>query len=367
MNQVDEFDHFFNEEELTLTSLDTTIPPCPAFGVCDLDQCFSCMQHLTVLYYDYKQLWAENRELKIRWKDNVQTLTSQIKMLEYHNEQKQRFLDKQTELVEIVSRSKGLDLDGIVGIEEYTSACERCFHHRDMWRKVRAMNLEQQKRCEIEASNVRAMQQQQGQQLSLMKMMYSKLQTQHGELKQMRSDPFCKDSEILKLRYELEDAKAMTAGYNKTAFNANNEARSYMEKNEQEKLQSSELRSEVNALKTEVALHKEMIAVLRQTASPESEEARQMFTIGECRDLVCRNRQLAVNHRVNMLTQQLNGMQDEREHLQEDITRVRGDSAHWKKLYDAIPQKREQPAAATLQYFESNSNQAVRASPCHMS
>jgi len=361
MDQEDEFNSFFNEEELTLTCLDTPIPACPVFGVCDSEQCFSCMQHLTIFYADYKQLWAENRELKIRWKDNAQTLTSQIKMLEYHNVQKQRFLDKQTELVEIVSRSKGLDLDGIVGLEEHTSACERCFHHRDMWRRVRSMNLEQQKRCEIEASNARAMQQQQGRELSHVKMMYSRLQTQFGELKQMREDPFCKDSEILKLRYELADAKAMTAGYNKTAFNANNEARSYMEQYEQEKLQCNELRSEVNALKTEVSLHKEMIAVLKQTASPESDEARQMFTIGECRDLVCRNRLLAINHKVNMLTQQLKAMQDERERLQEDVTRARGDSVHWKKLYDAVPQKKEAPAGVTLQYFESDPNQAIPA------
>jgi hypothetical protein len=358
MDQVEDFSSFFSEEELTLTSLDSTIPKCPVFSVCDSDQCLSCMQHLEVLYADYTQLWAENRELKIRWKDNVHTLSSQIKILEYHNEQKQRFLDKQTELVEIVSRSKGLDLDGIPGIEEYTSACERCFHHRDMWRTVRSMNLEQQKRCEIEAANARDMQQQQGRQLSHMKMMYSRLQTQFGELRLMKSDPYCKDSEILKLRYELEDAKAMTAGYNKTAFNANNEARSYMEQLEQEKLQCCELRLEVNTSKSELALHKEMISVLKQTASPESEEARQLFTIGECRDLVCRNRQLAINHKVNMLSQQLKGMHDEREHLHEDITRARGDSMHWKKLYDCHQPK--QPAAV-LQYHDSDSNQAIPA------
>jgi hypothetical protein len=360
MDQEDEFSNFFNEEGLTLTSLNTTIPACPAFNVCDSIQCIECMQHMTTIYTDFKQLWTENRELKIRWKDNVQTLTSQTKLLEYHNEQKQRFLDKQTELVDIVSRSKGLDLDGIAGLEEHTSACERCFHHRDMWRRVRSMNLEQQKRCEIEASNARAMHQQQGLQLSHVKMMYSRLYTQFNELKQMRRDPLCRDSEILKLRHELVDSKAMTAGYNKTAFNANNEARSYMEQFEQEKLQCGALRMEVSSLRTEVALHKETIAVLKLTASPESEEARRIFTTGDCRDLVCRNRQLAINHKVNMLTQQLKGMHEEQERLQEDIARARGDSVYWKKLYDSTPLKKE-ISSATIAPDPDPTTQAIPA------
>jgi len=167
----------------------------------------------------------ENRELKIKWQDNVKTLTDRIVLLEYHIEQKQRFLEKQTQLVEILSKDKNIDLNGMDGMEEFTSACDQCVYHRDMWRKVRGINLEQQKRCEIESSNARAIQQRQGKQLVQLKMIYTRLRTQYDELMLKRQDPFCRDSEIVKLRHELAESKVMAAGLNRTAFNANNEAR----------------------------------------------------------------------------------------------------------------------------------------------
>ena len=332
-------DCFSGEEALIELFSDGATPQSQSFGVCEAAQCRQCLQHLTGLQVDYKKTWIENRELRIKWQDSVKALTCQIKMLEYHVEQKQRFLEKQTQLVDILSREKGVDLGGNEGLEEHTSACERCVHHRDMWRRIRGINLEQQKRCEIESATARAIQQRQARQLGQMKMLYSRLRAQYDELMLKRHDPFCKDSEILKLRHELAESKAMTAGFNRSAFNANNEARIFMEQLEREKMQSGELRVEVDALRADLSLREEMIEVLKQTASHESKEARQLFTLGECRDLVCRNRRLATNHRVNMLTQQLDEAQRERECLQDEIRRAKGESSHWRKLLsEAAPQ-----------------------------
>lgn len=274
----------------------------------------------------------ENRELKIKWQDNVKTLTDRIVLQEYHIEQKQRFLEKQTQLVEILSKDKNIDLNGMDGMEEFTSACDQCVYHRDMWRKVRGINLEQQKRCEIESSNARAIQQRQGKQLVQLKMIYTRLRTQYDELMLKRQDPFCRDSEIVKLRHELAESKVMAAGLNRTAFNANNEARMFMEQLDQEKMSSHELRAQVQALESELALRGEIIDVLKQTASHESKEARQLFSLGECKDLVCRNRRLDMSHRINMLTQQLNTAADEHERLQVELRRAKEDGDHWRRM-----------------------------------
>lgn len=349
-------DAFYDEQELTAMFSDAPPFTCRSFDVCDADPCQACMQHLTTVFGNCKRLLTENKGLVIKHKDRVQTLTESIQLLELHNEQKQRLLDKQTQLVEILSKEKGVNLDGAAGLEEYTVACDRCVYHRDMWRRIRSINLEQQKRCEMESSKVRDIQQQQGRQLAQMKMMVCRLRTQYEELLLRKDDPFCRDSEILKLRRDLDEAKAMTAGYNRTAFNANNEARMFMEQLDREKAQCNELRAEVSALKSDVCVHKEMLDVLHQTASPESKEARQLFALGECRDLVCRNRMLASSHKTNTLVIQLNEARDRCEQLKEELSRARADISHWRKLYDAarvpppLPPKAEQQASVHWDY-----------------
>jgi hypothetical protein len=364
MDEDSSSETFYNEEELTKMFSDSPPFTCRSFDVCGADPCQACMQHLTTVFGNCKRLLTENRELIIKHKDRVQTLAGSIQLLELHNEQKQRLLEKQTQLVDILSREKSVDVDGIAGLEEYTVACNRCVYHRDMWRRVRSLNLEQQKRCEMESAKVRAIQQQQGRQLAQMKMMVCRLRTQYDELLLRKDDPFCRDSEILKLRRDLEEAKAMTAGYNRTAFNANNEARMFMEQLDREKAQCNELRAEVAALKADVSLHKEMLEVLRQTASPESKEARQLFALGECRDLVCRNRMLASSHRTNTLVNQVNEAQDRCEQLKEELARARADTSHWRKLYDAAaraPPPASQKEQASVDWDQCDPNVAIPA------
>ena len=234
-----------------------------------------------LLYEANKQLLSEVRRLKMQLKDEATLSLSQIKLLEYHNEQQQRFLDKQTYLVDVLERKRSDDFDGIEGLENWTSACPRCVYHGDMWRRLRSINLEQQKRCEVNSASMRLIQEQEGKQLALMKMGMMRLQTQYDELKRTKDDPYCRDSEILKLREEVVNAKALTAGFNKTAWNANNEARELLAQLDQEKADSSELRATIVSLHASVSLHQEMIEVLQHTASPSSTMAVQLFTIGQ--------------------------------------------------------------------------------------
>lgn len=351
----------FDEDELAILLSDPIPPACQTFAVCTSPQCQACMQQLTVTHAMCRQLSMENRGLIIKHQDRIKTMQDNAELLQYHNEQKQRFLEKQTQLVDILSKDRSVDLDGVAGLEEYTSACSRCVYQRDMWRRIRSINLEQQKRCEIESANVRAIQLQQGQQLEKVKMAMLRLKGQYDELKLVKTDPFCRDSEIVKLRQEVEEAKAMTAGYNRTAFNANNEARAFMEQLEREKARSRGLADEINALKADAALHNEKLEVMKLTASPESSEARKLFALGECGDLVCRNRILATNHRINTLMQQLGEAQQQCDLLKEEVSRVRADCAHWRKLYDAAGASLQRKEKQQACYRDCDPNVAIPA------
>ena len=292
----------------------------------------NCIHHYSTLIAEYKQLCTENRQLRSGWADSKHQLTTHIRMLDLQLEQRQRLLDKQTGLVDILSSEKNLDdQDGVEGLEEYTSACDRCVYHKDMWRSIRAMNLEQQKRCEIESATVLAIQEQQGKQLAKIKVQLLRFKTKHDELLQIKTDPFCKDAEINTLREQLAESRTMTAAYNQTAFNANNEARLYLEQLEEEKQRGVALQATIDSLQAEGRLSAERIDVLLQMASSECAE---LFSVGGCSDLVCRNRQLCWSHRMNMANQEIGGLKNEIEILQEELSRAKGDSNRWRNQFD---------------------------------
>ena len=329
-----------SDAEFFMTGLESEMIDFP--NPLDIDNTSILSTHYTVMLQEYKRLWTENSQLRVGWADDRIKFVSQIQMMDLHLEQRQRLLEKQTGLVEILSDSKKLkDKDGIEGLQEYTSACDRCAYHRDMWRRLRAMNLEQQKRCEVESANVRSIQHQQGKQLAQTKNRYLRLQTLYDELKRRKDDPLCRDSEVCKLRQELVDAKAMTAAYNQTALKANNEARLYSVQLEEMKQKGVVLQAEINVLKSEVRLSGERVEVLMQTASTQSMEAIRLFTLGECKDLVCRNRQLGCSHKMNMALQEIAALNDEIKNLQEDLTRTRADNIRWRKQYDNHTVKRD--------------------------
>jgi hypothetical protein len=313
----------------------------------DQDCMDECASHYSILLPEYKRLWTENNQLRAGWADDRIRFVEQVKMLELHLEQRQRLLDKQTSLVDILSDAKKLaDNNGVEGLEEYTSACDRCAYHRDMWRRLRTMNLEQQKRCEVESANVRSIQHQQGKQLAQIKNQYMQLKTMHEELKRRKDDPFCRDSEICKLRIEVADAKGMTAAYNQTALKANNEARGYFAELEQGKHQVATLQADITALKAEIKLSCERVEVLTQTVSAESKQAMQLFTVGECKDLVCRNRQLGWSHKLNMAIQEIARLKEEQKTLHEDLARARADSTRWRNQCDSLSAVKREPMAA---------------------
>jgi hypothetical protein len=101
METLNKHDIYFTEADISLEIFDSVMPPCPvSFGACNAEQCVEFQERVMSFYSEYKKLWEENKGVKIKWMENTNSLLSQIKLLEFHNEQKQRFLDKQTHLVE---------------------------------------------------------------------------------------------------------------------------------------------------------------------------------------------------------------------------------------------------------------------------
>ena len=113
------------------------------------------------LHAENKRLCLESEELR----DEVKSLYFQNAQLQRHLGQRQRFLDKQDMQLKILERERGMDMEGVKGLEAHTSACPQCVRHRDLWRGMRACNMEQQKQCQADLVAERVMREQQKREL----------------------------------------------------------------------------------------------------------------------------------------------------------------------------------------------------------
>ena len=238
-------------------------------------------------------------------KGEIRALSLQNVQLQRHVKQKQRFLDKQELQLEILEREVGMDLEGVKGLEVHTSACPQCFRHRDIWRGMRAFNVDQQKQCQADSGVERMMLEQPKRELDLTRIKNGRLQIQIDELKKQKKDPLCKVSEIAKLRANIEHGREIMA---RLEFSARGAAREYYAQIECEKMAGCALKEKVCSLEAYVTMQQEKIIALEKFAKQFSNETRPL---PGCDDLVCK----------------LQNISEERD-------KAWSEAAYWKGLYD---------------------------------
>ena len=254
------------------------------------------------LHAENKRLCLESEELR----DEVKSLYFQNAQLQRHLGQRQRFLDKQDMQLKILERERGMDMEGVKGLEAHTSACPQCVRHRDLWRGMRACNMEQQKQCQADLVAERVMREQQKRELDLARIKQGRLQIQIDELKKQKNDPLCRVSEIVKLRANIEHGREIME---RIEFSARCAQRELYAQIECEKMACCGLQEKVSSLEACVLMQQKKINSLETFATnPYSSETRQLF---EHDDLVCR----------------LQKVTEERDQAQ-------GCAAHWKEMYD---------------------------------
>jgi hypothetical protein len=261
------------------------------------------------------ELRANNERLRLESEElqgEVRSLSLQNAQLQRHLKQKQRFLDKQDMQLEILERENGMDLEGVKGLEAHTSACPQCFRHRDIWRGMRAFNMEQQKQCQADVVAERVMLEQQKRELDLARIKQGRLQIQLDELKKQKNDPLCRVSEIAKLRANIEHGREIMA---RIEFSARCAQRELYAQIECEKMACCALQEKVSSLEAYILTQQRKINSLEKFANPFSSEARQLF---EHEDLMCK----------------LQKVTEERDQAHEHLTEARKDAVHWKEMYD---------------------------------
>ena len=262
-----------------------------------------------------EELRAENKRLRLESDEirgEVNSLALQTAQLQRHVRQQQRFLDKQELQLEILRREKGMDLEGVKGLEVHTSACPQCFRHRDLWRGMRAFNMDQQKKCQADMVAERLMLEKQKQELDLTRIKHGRLQIQFDELKKQKNDPLCRVSEIANLRANIEHGREIMA---RIEFSARCAGRDLYAQIECEKMACCALQEKVSSLEAYITMQQEKINALEKSTNPFSKETRQVL---ESDDLVCR----------------LQKVTEECDQAREYMVQARNEAQRWKELYD---------------------------------
>jgi hypothetical protein len=231
------------------------------------------------------ELHAENKRLRLETeelRDEVKSLYFQNAQLQRHLGQKQRFLDKQGLQLEILERRSGMELEGVKGLEAHTSACLQCFRHRDLWRGMRALNMEQQKQCQADSVAERVMLEQQKREVDLARIKQGRLQIQVDELRKKKNDPLDRVGEVAKLRANIEHGREIM---DRIEFSARCAQREFYAQIECEKMACCALQEKVSSLEACILMQQKKINSIEKFANSHGSEAHQCF---ERDDLVCR-------------------------------------------------------------------------------
>ena len=218
---------------------------------------------------------TEYEELRMRL--NTEELQCEVKALALKNvrlerrvEQLLRFIDKQEMQMEIHRREQGMDLEGVKGLEAHTSACQQCFRHRDMWRGMRAFNMDIQKKGQGNAVIEEIMQLQQKQDMDQMRIKHGRLQVKFDELKKQINDPLCRVSEIVQLRAEAEKKNELME---RLDFQSRCTFRDMSAQIQCEQMERSELQDKVSSLEACIKMQQEKIDALETSSHDDSSES----------------------------------------------------------------------------------------------
>ena len=112
---------------------------------------------------------------------------------------------------------------------------------------------------------------------------YTNLLGEFEALRQIKTDPLCRDTEILKLRQEVEDTKKFAMERNTTCVNANLQYTRMEQLKEEASKENTELRMKLDYCNRDIKNLQETVDAFRQ-AQPQD---LQSHTCGMCTDLKC--------------------------------------------------------------------------------
>ena len=149
---------------------------------------------------------------------------------------------------------------------------------------------------------------------------YSALQIRFRDLEQLKTDPFCRDSEIIKLRGEAAAETQRFKDANRTAFLANVEAKQFLADLKAEQERSRKLEIDLQNSNVKIQQLQDTIEAYKQV--PELKD----LPVGLCKDFRCTNRYNETCRKLGGFDRQVSQLKQENEDLQRDVKRQKSDN-----------------------------------------
>jgi len=235
------------------------------------------------------------------------------------------------------------------------ASCSHCASHQKAFRMMRRSNviesdlvLDFQNRRDDKNSTQKS-------ELKQLQSALNALQNKYDDLEKRKTDPFCRDSEIVKLRESVAAENQRFKDANHTAFKANCEVKQILAELKAEQDRSKKLETELSISNAHIEQLQDTIEAYKRI--PELKDLQ----VGICKDWRC-------NHRYMEARQKLGGFEDEvsklsqaNDDLQKSLKRQRQDNMDLMKRMDEnvigiptfqIVYEKTKPKVANLEQLE---------------
>ena len=299
------------------------IPIMEGMFQCTNSMCTMVLEQFNEQKTHSEQLKIENEVLRISLNDCATTNEAAIKEMK-------RLLEKETNLVNILNSELAPDPNGM-----YPS-CAWCMHHRQQARVVREANAQEYRWVVHFAKLSRNLRLELEETLLKEKTKYSQLKCAYDELHLKKTDPFCRDGEIVRLRHEIADVKQNQSNANQTALMANKVADVLQKELMMAQQRGADLETNVNDQSIRIKTLEEIVDTCRRSSDLKD------CAVGECKDYVCRRRAMDLYHKEKELRVQIDSLQRERVRYLHIISQMKQDSEQWKVVLSGQPYPEDQ-------------------------
>ena len=269
-----------------------------------------------------EQLKIENEVLKISLNDCTTNNEAAIRELK-------RLLEKETNVVNILNAEMTPDATGMY------PTCSGCVHYRQQVKAVREANAQEYRWVVHFAKTSKNMRLELENALIKEKTKYSQLKIQYDELFIKKTDPLSKDSEVLRLRNDLQEAKRHQSNANQTALMANKVTETLHKELTIAQERVAVLETEDYDQKIKIKALEEIVDACRR-----SEELKDCV-VGGCKDYLCKRRLMDLYSKEKELRLQIETLHRERAHHLSTMSQLKYDSEQWKTLLHGDVVKRE--------------------------
>ena len=244
-------------------------------------------------------------------------------------------------------------------VQDYNDAAEGKKKYFDMLDTTIKRNVEQSKSNKIRDEYVLRKFQQQEEAKIHANIQYEMLNRRYHELQQMKTDPLCRDGEIIKLRNELATANNKWMERNATCVKANQEAVHYYKCYEQQSSMVNDMKIEIKKYRDTIAFQNETIEAYK-AAQPE--ELRKC-PVGVCTDLRCKRNIILINDTVYAAQNESQKKDVIIRELKEERDRFKQNSVYWKQQHDTLANGSNSDGAQTTTHKRAREEISVADAP----